>query len=285
MFINVAEELNKARAEKYAIGAFNTSDLNITKAIIAAAEDLNSPVIVETSEGEIDFLGAGTSAAEVINLAKNAKVPIALHLDHGKSYDTVKAAIEAGYTSVHFDGSTLPLVSNLEITQKVVKLAHSKGVPVEAEIGHIAGGSEMHKEKIVISADSLTDPSEAAEFVRVTKVDVMAVAIGNIHGMYQNPPQLNFDLLAAIQKKVKTYFSLHGGSGIPARQVKRAVRMGIVKVNVNTELRLAFHQGLLHEFDVNPDEVIPYMYLPAGTEAVEKVVKQKIRMFGSAGKA
>jgi ketose-bisphosphate aldolase len=143
----------------------------------------------------------------------------------------------------------------------------------------------LHKTKIVISPDSLTKPDEAAAFAKATKVDVLAVAIGNIHGMYTNPPKLDFVRLAEISKKVKTYFSLHGGSGIPKAQVKKAIKMGIVKVNVNTELRLAFHQGLLHEFEVNPNEVIPYKYLPAGTEAVKKVVMQKIRMFGSVNKA
>jgi len=275
----------KAKKGGYAIGAFNTSDLNITKAIIQAAEELKSPVIIETSEGEINFLGPEVAAAEVIALAKQATVPVVLHLDHGKSLETVSAAIAAGYTSIHFDGSTLPLTENLEQTQKAVALAHKKKIPVEAEIGHIAGGSEMHQKKIVISPDTLTDPEEAAAFARATGVDVLAVAIGNIHGMYANPPQLDFERLSGIQKKVKTYFSLHGGSGIPKKQVQQAVRMGIVKVNVNTELRLAYHQGLMHEFDVNPTEVIPYNYLPAGTEAVEKVVKAKIRMFGSAGKA
>jgi ketose-bisphosphate aldolase len=285
MLVNPLDLYKKAKKEGYAIGAFNTSDLNITKAIIAAAEELNSPVIIETSEGEIDFLSPEVAAAEVIILAQNAKIPVALHLDHGKKMETVERAIKAGYTSIHLDGSALPLTENLELTQKAVKLAHKKGIPVEAEIGHIAGGSELHKGKIEISPDTLTDPSEAAEFARATKVDIMAVAIGNIHGMYSNVPQLDFERLESITKKVKTYFSLHGGSGIPAKQIKRAIRMGIVKVNVNTELRLAFHQGLLHEFEVNPEEVIPYKYLPAGTEAVEKVVKAKIWILGSAGKA
>lgn len=285
MLVNPLALYKKAKRGGYAIGAFNTSDLNITKAIIQAAEELKAPVIIETSEGEIDFLSPQISATEVVTLAKKAKVPVALHLDHGKSIETVKAALKVGYTSIHFDGSNLPLTENLELTQEVVKLTHKKKYPVEAEIGHITGGSELHQEKIKISPDTLTDPNEAAEFARATKVDMMAVAIGNIHGIYANPPCLDFDLLSEIVGKVKTYFSLHGGSGIPQKQIKKAIRMGIVKVNVNTELRLAFHQGLMHEFDVNPDEVIPYKYLPAGTEAVSKVVKTKILMFGSAGKA
>lgn len=285
MLVSPLELYAKAKRSGYAIGAFNTSDLNITKAIIEAAEELNAPVIIETSEGEIGFLTPEVSAAEVISLAKKAKVPVVLHLDHGKKLETVEAAIKGGYTSVHFDGSDLPLTENLEKTEQVVRIAHPKNIAVEAEIGHVAGGSELHKECIKISPDTLTDPEEALAFARATKVDVLAVAIGNIHGMYSCPPKLDFERFEKITKKVKTYFSLHGGSGIPAAQVKKAIIMGVVKVNVNTELRLAFHQGLLHEFDVNPDEVIPYKYLPAGTEAVKKVVMQKIRMFGSEGRA
>jgi fructose-bisphosphate aldolase, class II len=285
MLVSPLDLYKKAKKEGYAIGAFNTSDLNITKAIIEAAEELKSPVIIETSEGEINFLSPEISAAEVKKLARDAKVPVVLHLDHGKSLKTVQDALKYGYTSIHLDGSSLPLTENLELTQRAVSLAHKAGKPVEAEIGHIAGGSELHETKIEISPDTLTDPVESAEFARATGVDVLALAIGNIHGMYANPPQLDFERLSEITGKVKTYFSLHGGSGIPARQVKKAIRMGIVKVNVNTEIRLAFHQGLLHEFEVNPDEVIPYKYLPAGTEAVKKVVKAKIYMFGSAGRA
>jgi ketose-bisphosphate aldolase len=260
----------KAKKDGYAIGAFNTSSLEITKAIIETAEKLNSPVIVETSSGEVNFLTPEVAAAEVRELAKKAKVPVVLHLDHGNSVELAKAAIKAGYTSIHIDGSALPVKENLAMTKEVVKFARPKGIAVEAEIGHITGSSEKHEAKIVISSDCLTNPTEAARFARATGIDVLAVAIGNIHGMYANPPRLDFELLEEISGKVKKYFSLHGGSGIPKNQIRRAIAGGVVKVNVNTELRLAFHEGLLHEFEVHPDEVVPYKYLPAGTEAVKK---------------
>lgn len=285
MLVNPLELFKKAKNGGYAIGAFNTSDLNITKAIIAAAEELRSPVIIETSEGEIDFLSPEISAAEVKTLAKKAKVPVALHLDHGKKFETVVAAIKNGYTSVHLDGSANPFDLNASLTKNTVNFAHKNQVSVEGEIGHIAGSSESHDSKIIIPPDTLTDLNEAQKFVKNTGVDVLAVAIGNIHGIYQDPPKLDFERLEKIKKKVKAYISLHGGSGIPKNQIQRAIKLGVVKVNVNTELRMAFREGILHEFEVHPEEVIPYKYLPAGTEAVQKVVKQKIRLFGSIGKA
>jgi fructose-bisphosphate aldolase class II len=285
MLVTAQELFKKAKKGGYAIGAFNTSNLEITKAIIAAAEKAKSPVIIETSEGEMGALTPEVAAAEIATLAKKAKVPIVLHLDHGKSLESVKTAVEAGYTSVHLDGSSLPYNENVKLTRVATKLAHSHGLTIEGEVGHIAGSSEAHAHKIEIEKENLTSPSEAAKFVKETGVDVLAVSIGNIHGVYSNPPQLDFERFAEIATKAKSYFSLHGGSGIPKNQIKKAIKLGISKVNVNTELRMAFHQGILHEFEVNPNEVVPYKYLPAGGEAVEKVVLEKIRLFGSAGKA
>jgi fructose-bisphosphate aldolase class II len=285
VLVNPIELYKKAQKGGYAVGAFNTSTLEITRAIIQAAEEQNSPVIIETSEGEVSYLSPEISGSQAVALAKKAKVPVALHLDHGKSMKTVKEVIKNGYTSIHLDGSLYEFAENIKNTKEAVKFAHQKGICVEGEIGHISGGSELHDTAIKISADSLTDPKEAKEFVLKTGVDVLAVAIGNIHGMYTNPPKLDFERLGSIKKAAKCFFSLHGGSGIPKNQIKEAISYGVVKVNVNTELRLAYHEGLLHEFEVHPDEVVPYKYLPAGTEAVKKVVAAKIRLFGSNNKA
>jgi fructose-bisphosphate aldolase class II len=285
MLVSPLKIYKKAKAEGWAIGAFNTSDLEITKAIIETAEELHSPVIIETSESEVAFLTPEVSFAEVKALADKVKIPVVLHLDHGKSFETIVSAVEAGYTSVHIDGSSMPDKINTALTKKVVVYAHKKKVAVEGEIGHVAGNSESHKQAIEIPADSLTEPNEALRFVKATGVDVLAVAIGNIHGVYTNPPKLDIPRLIEIGEKTKKYISLHGGSGIPKNQVKEAIKHGIVKMNVNTEIRLAFHEGLLHEFEIHPDEVVPYKYLPAGREAVKKVVEAKIRLLGSAGKA
>jgi fructose-bisphosphate aldolase class II len=285
MLVSPLKLYKKAKAEGWAVGAFNTSDLEITKAIIEVAEELQSPVIIETSESEAAFLTFEVAYAEVKALADKVKVPIVLHLDHGKSLEVIEAAIKSGYTSVHIDGSAMPDKINVALTKRVTSYAHKKGVAVEGEIGHVSGNSESHKEAIEIPKGSMTVPKEAKAFVRATGVDVLAVAIGNIHGIYTTHPSLDMGRLAEIEKATQKYLSLHGGSGIPKNQIKEAINNGIVKVNVNTELRLAFHEGLLHEFEVHPNEVVPYKYLPAGKEAVKKVVEQKIRLLGSAGKA
>lgn len=285
MLVTPLELYKKAKKEGYAIGAFNTSTLEITSAIIETAEKLKSPVIVETSPNETGFLTPEMAVAEVKTLAQKAKIPVVLHLDHGNSVDLVRQALKAGYTSVHIDGSALDFATNVKLTKEVVKLAHAKKIIVEGEIGHITGSSEKHEAKIKISPDSLTDPSQAESFSKQTGIDVLAVSIGNIHGVYNNTPKLDFELLSQIKSKVNKFFSLHGGSGIPKNQIKKAIAGGVVKVNVNTELRLAYHKGLLHEFEVHPDEVVPYKYLPAGTEAVKRVVEAKIRLFGSKDKA
>jgi fructose-bisphosphate aldolase, class II len=286
MLANPRDLFKKAKKGGYAIGAFNTSNFEITRAIIDTAERLKSPVIVETSEGEMDHVGADIVAAEVIALAKKATVPVVLHLDHGKGFEAIRDAIRAGYTSVHIDGSSLSIEDNTNLTRAVVELAHNNKVSVEGEMGHIAGSSSHHKDKkLKISKKDLTDPVAASTFVKKTKIDILAVAIGNIHGVYATLPQLDFERLEEISKLVKKPFSLHGGSGIPKNQIRKAIEFGITKVNVNTELRMAFKEGILNEFDLRPDEVVPYKYLPAGAEAVSKVVEQKIRLFGSDGRA
>lgn len=285
MLVTSKELYKKARAGKYAIGAFNTSMLEISRAIIMTAQALNAPVIIETSEGEMDFLTPEIALAEVKTLAEQVDVPVVLHVDHGRHFEVIEKAIRAGYTSVHVDGSSLPYAENAELTKRIVKLAHKSGLLVEGEIGHITGASEAHDQEIKIARDTLTKPEEARKFAAETGIDVLAVAIGNIHGVYKNPPTLDFTRMEEIVGEVKTYFSLHGGSGIPEDQIKKAISLGVTKINVNTELRLAFHYGLAKEFAENPDNVVPYKYLPSASEAVKKVVEAKIKMFGSAGQA
>ena len=285
MLVTSAEIYRQAKAGHYAIGAFNTSLLEVSKAIITAAQELNSPVIIETSEGEMGYMSPEIAFAEAKALAEAADVPVVLHLDHGKRLEMVRQAIDAGYTSIHIDGSALPYQENVDLTKQVVALAHQHNILVEGEIGHITGASEAHAEEIKISPDTLTVPDEAVSFVDATNIDVLAVAIGNIHGVYKNQPTLDFARLKAITDRLGTYFSLHGGSGIPADQIRRAIALGVSKINVSTELRLAFHNGLAREFETDPDNVTPYKYMPAGIEAVKRVVETKIKLFGSDNKA
>lgn len=284
MIVTTKELYVKAKAGGYAVGAFNVSTIEAIKGVLDAAIELNSPVVIETSEGEMNYLGAKLVADVVRDLAEGLSIPVGIHLDHGQGLASVQEAIEAGYTSVHIDASALPYADNLAVSKKVVQYAHERGITVEGELGHVGGASEVHDESAKMEKSTYTDPAKATEYVRESGVDILASSIGNIHGIYENEPELDFDRLAKIGE-IGVPLSLHGGSGIPERQVKKAISLGITKVNVNTELRMAYTNTLHSELDAHPDEIVPYKYLPEEIEAVKKVVLEKIKMFGSEGKA
>jgi ketose-bisphosphate aldolase len=283
MLVTTKELYKKAQKEGYAVGAFNVSTLEAIKAVINAAMKLRSPVVIETSENEMAYLDPALVFDIVQELAKDLRISVGLHLDHGKSMESVKRAISAGYTSIHLDGSSLPYEDNVRLTKEAADFAKAKGLTVEGELGHISGSSEIHSEGITIDEKMLTDPELAKKFVGVTGIDILAVSIGNIHGMYKNEPKLDFVRLAKI-KEIGLPMSLHGGSGIPEDQVRRAIGLGITKVNVNTELREAYTSSLRQELKENPDEIVPYEYLPEEIEAIEDIVEKKIRLFGSDNK-
>lgn len=284
MIVGSKELYLKAKLGGYAVGAFNVSTPEAIHAVLEAATELNSPVVIETSEGEKNYMGAKVAADIINDIAGDLSIPVAIHLDHGKNLESVKEVIDAGYTSVHIDASALPYEENFEMTKAVVEYAHSKNIPVEGELGHVGGASEIHDEVSNIEASTYTDPQKASEFVKGTGIDVLASSIGNIHGIYENAPHLDFERLEKIGK-IGIPLSLHGGSGIPEEQVKKAIALGITKVNVNTELRIAYTETLRAELAKNPDEVVPYKYLPEEIKAIKEVVKKKIIMFGSANKA
>jgi ketose-bisphosphate aldolase len=280
MVVRTAELYRRAREGGYAIGAFNVSTLEAIKAIINAANRLNSPVIIETSENEMNYLEPGLVVDIVKELAEKLTIPVGIHLDHGKSLEMIERAVNAGYTSVHFDGSLLPYQENLALTQEIAAYAKAHNVSLEAELGKIPGSSQVHEEKLEISRESLTDPIQAQEFVDATRIDILAVSIGNTHGLYQNEPSLDFIRLEELSK-IGLPMSLHGGSGIPEDQIRKAVKLGIAKVNVNTELRAAFTDTLRQELSEKPEEIVPYEYLPEEISAVEEIVEEKIKLFGS----
>ena len=284
MIVTTKELYIKAKAGGYAVGAFNVSTIEAIKGVLDAARELNAPVVIETSEGEMNYMGSKLVADVVRDLANDLTIPVGIHLDHGQSLASVQEVIEAGYTSVHIDASALPYNQNLELTKKVVQYAHERGITVEGELGHVGGASEVHDESAKIEKSTYTDPVKAAEFVRETGIDILASSIGNIHGIYENEPELDFERLQKIGE-IGIPLSLHGGSGIPEKQVKKAISLGITKVNVNTELRMAYTNTLHKELDAKPDEIVPYKYLPEEIEAVKNVVLEKIKMFGSEGKA
>ena len=280
---------NKARAEGFAIGAFNVDNMDIFKAVCIAGENKRSPVMLEFSQGEVGYFGLKNIVDLIINAREEYGIPILLNLDHSKSVEDCIAAIDqAGFDNVHFDGSDLTYEKNVEETKKVVDSAHKKGLLVEAEIDKIAGSSDIHDEEIDIKLlkQSYTDPQKAAKFVKETGVDMLATAFGNVHGTFPVQPNLDINLLSKIREAVPSCFlSLHGSSGIPAEQVKAAINVGkIVKVNLNTELRVVYREAIGEELSENPEEYASYKLSSDVIMAVAAVVEAKIDVFGSGNK-
>lgn len=280
-----AQELfKKAREKGVAIGAFNVGNLETFKAITQAAKNLNSPVLIEASPGEAGFIGF----KQLVYLARayedQIQLPIILNLDHGESVESILEAIKAGFDYVHYDGSKFSYEENLENASIVVEEAHKKEIMVEGEIDHIEGSSADHTKentKMYSKPELFTDPGEAKEFVEKTGVDVFASFIGNLHGIYADVIHLNLDKLKEITAALPhTYLSLHGGSGVYDDDVRNAIKMGIVKVNVNSELRVAFKMTLQEEIG-KTTEIAPYKYMKRPIEEVQKVVESKMKLFGS----
>lgn len=280
--------LNRAKEEKFAIGAFNVGNLETFKAVASAAANKKSPVIIESSPGETDFLGADNIVDLAKNFSQDFGVPILVNLDHAQTLEECLKAVEAGYDLIHFDGSILPLEQNLEIIKKVVELAHQKNLVVEGEMDHITGSSEVHQGSAQEELDlvKFTDPLKAKQFVQDSGVDILAVFFGNVHGVFSKGGEnLHLDILEKLAQLLpNTFFSLHGGSGIDDDQVKEAIKKGIVKVNINTQIRQAFRENLEKDLDEKPDEYAMYKIEGPVIEAVQKIVEQKIEVFGSVGK-
>jgi len=284
---NLEYYFKKAKREKWAIGQFNFSALPQLEAIVEAAKEMQSPVILGTSEGESRFLGLKQAVALVRAYRAETGLPLFLNLDHGKSFEYLKKAIDVGYDMVHFDGSKLPFKENANLTKEVLKYARKSGVLVEGEMGVIGtDASKMYEDKFEIKEENLTKPQEAENYIKETGVKLLAVSVGNFHGMSAGgDPMLNLERLAAIKKQIKDIFLvLHGGSGTPEKDLKKAISLGIVKININTELRLAFTNTLKKSLEDNPKEITPYKYQTDSIGAVKKVVEEKIKLFGSKNK-
>jgi len=304
MLVSPKKILDKANLGHYAVGAFNTNNLEFSRAIIEAAEELKSPVILQTSEGAIKYAGLGYLLA-ILKVAAKAKVPMAIHLDHGEDLKLIKKCIDAGYTSVMYDGSALPYEKNVANTKKVVSWAHKKGVSVEAELGALAGIEDL----VSVSAKdaTLTNPDQAVDFVKKTGCDSLAVSIGTSHGAFKakGKVKLDFERLKKIKTKLKMPLVLHGASGVPAALVKeankygaklggtkgipdaaikQAIKLGINKINTDTDLRIAFVAGVRKALQSDPKNIDPRKILGPAKEAIKAVVKSRIKLFGSADK-
>ena len=274
--------LKKAQEEHYAVGAFNVENMEMVMAVISAAEEMNAPVIMQTTPSTVSYAGLDYFLANVKVAASRANVPVAIHLDHGSSFELASQAFRTGYTSIMIDGSHGDFESNVKLSKSVVDMCKSSGIAVEAELGKVGG-----KEDDLDGGDGdiYTDPLEAKEFVERTGVDSLAIAIGTAHGMYKGEPKLDLDRLSAIREVVSVPLVLHGGSGIPDSKVQEAIRRGICKVNYATELRIAYTDGIKKYLSENPDAIDPKKYNKAGFDEVKKVVKEKMRVCGCENKA
>lgn len=284
----LAYYFQKAYRGKWAIGQFNFSDFSQVKGIVSAARDLHTPIILGTSEGESKFAGLQEAVALRDVLRKKTKLPIFLNLDHGKSFEYLKEAVIAGYDMVHFDGSKLELSENIKTSRKVVHFAKKKGVVVEGEVGRFGtDASRVYMEKFEIKEEHLTNPFDAIEYMEKTNVNVLAVSVGTFHGIDVSgtSPHIKLDRLKDLKQKIATPMVLHGGSGTPESDIKEAIRSGIVKININTETRIAFTRTLRKTLDAKKEEITPYKYLQDSVDAVKKVIHEKIKLFGSENKA
>lgn len=277
--VSMKEMLAAAKDGQYAVGAFNMNSFQWVEAILEAAEEEQSPVIVASSDRLVDDLGGFKTIASMVNRIveeKNITVPVSLHLDHGKSVERCKEAIDAGYTSVMIDGSHLPIDENIKMTKEVTDYARLHGVSVEAEVGTVGGNEDG-----MIGGIQYADPGECLRMVKETGIDALAAALGSVHGPYQGEPKLGFAEMKEIAALTNVPLVLHGGSGIPYYQIRKAIELGHAKINVNTECMQAWAKAVRHVLDHDKGLYDVRAILSPGKEAVKQTVKQKMREFMS----
>ncbi|RKM56708.1 class II fructose-1,6-bisphosphate aldolase [Butyrivibrio sp. XB500-5] len=279
--VTTEEILRKANDEGYAVGAFNVENMEMVRAVIKACEEMNAPGILQTTPSTVKYADLDMYVAMVSAEAKKADVPIALHLDHGSSFELAMQALRSGYTSIMIDGSKLEIDENIKLSKSVADACRPSGIPVEAELGKV-GGKE---DDMSCDDPGYTEVDDAVRFVKETGVSSLAVAIGTAHGIYKGVPKLDVDRLSEIKKVVSIPLVLHGASGVPDDAVKECIKRGISKVNFATELRIAFSDGLKEYLQENPDTFDPKKYCTAGSSKVTELVKAKIRVCGSENKA
>lgn len=284
--VSMKEMLQTAKDQGYAVGQFNVNNLEYAQAILQAAEEEKSPVILGVSEGAARYMGGFKVAVAITKSLMEeygTTVPVAIHLDHGSSFEKCAEAIHAGFTSVMIDGSHLPLEENISLTKKVVELAHIHGVSVEAELGRIGGQED---DVIVEDAEqAYAIPSECEQLVKETSVDCFAPALGSVHGPYKGEPNLGFDRMEEIMHLTGVPLVLHGGTGIPTKDIQKAISLGTAKINVNTENQMAQARTVRKILDEKPDLYDPRKYLGPGRDTIKETVIGKMREFGSSNKA
>ena len=281
MLVKSRELLLDAQKNKYAVGAFNVENMEMVLAVLSAAEETNSPVIMQTTPSTVKYAGADMYFANIRAAARRTRIPVACHLDHGSSLAMAVQALHAGYTSIMIDGSKLPFEENISLTKTVTEICHAVNIPVEAELGRV-GGKEDSLENL--GDNPYTDPDEAKIFVEKTGCDSLAVAVGTAHGVYKGTPHINFDVLKKIHERVNIPLVLHGTSGVPDDQVIRCVSMGMCKVNYATDLRISYTYGVKKYMKENPGVFDPKKYGTYGMEEVKRYVKERMQVIGSCGR-
>lgn len=284
--VSMKEMLEIAKEKSYAVGQFNINNLEYVQAILQAAEEEKSPVILGVSSGAAKYMGGfkvAVATAKALMEEYGTTVPVAIHLDHGASFAECAKAIQAGFTSVMIDGSHLPLEENIALTQKVVELAHLHGVSVEAELGRIGGQED---DLIVEDAEAAyAIPAECEKLVKETNVDCFAPALGSVHGPYKGEPNLGFDRMEEVMNLTNIPLVLHGGTGIPLKDIQRAISLGTAKINVNTENQIEQTRVVREVLNADSKVYDPRKYLGPGREAIKEAVIRKMREFGSSGQA
>ncbi|MCR5673432.1 MAG: class II fructose-bisphosphate aldolase [Lachnospiraceae bacterium] len=281
MLVNMKEMLEKAGKEHYGVSFFNAVNMEMARAVIETAEELKAPVIVGTAEILLPAMDLHHVAKYLIPMAKEASVPVAVHYDHGLTFDRCMEALRLGFTSIMYDCSTFDYEDNVKNLKEMVRICHDRNVTVEGELGHV--GDNTGSGKLENPSDYYTDPDTALDFVTKTRIDALAVAVGNAHGDYAFPPKLDFDRIDEISKKTRTPLVLHGGSGLSDNDFETAVKLGISKINIFTDIDKAGKRGIEKGLEAGAGSMMGL--IPYEIEEMKKVVKEKISLFGSAGKA
>lgn len=281
--VTMREMLKTAKENRYAVGAFNILDYNSMKAVAVAAEEMNSPVIIQTSVKTVKLWGTKAMVSWAEEICSELNVPVALHLDHCKEIPVIKDCIDAGWTSVMIDASSKPFEENLSMTKQVVELAGEKGVSVEAELGEIGGVED----DISVDDESarLADPEKSERFCSEVSIDCFAPAVGTAHGVYKGEPKVDFDRIGDISKRTDLPLALHGGTGLADEVFKKAIARGCAKINISTQLKYGFIDSFVDYHNAHKTEYNPLNEITAQFEEIKRLVKEKLGLFGSAGKA
>lgn len=282
MLVPLKEIIKEKAKNQTAVGAFNTFNLEFTQGIVRGAKAADLPVIIQTTENAIKYAGLKTLyfLMELTIEAESGNTPVAVHLDHGKSLETIKQAIEIGYSSVHIDASEYAFEENIRITKEVAEFGHAKGVFVQGELGNILGREGVFRMQQGQGISKLmTNPEQIKEFVKKTGIDTVAVSLGNLHGHFVGQENIDFERLKKIKEQIDIPIVLHGGSGIPDEQIKEAVKEGVRIVNVDTDLRIAFSEALKEKLKADAEEVDPRKLLKPSINKISEVVEQKLKLF------